>query len=338
MPSSAVHSLADFHTFGCRAHAAQLHRIDSLKTLHEVLSRTQKDGLPYLPLGGGSNVLIRGDYEGIVLKMEIKDITIVKEDNTHLWLHVGAGLAWQVLVDTCLSRGYYGLENLTHIPGCVGAAPIQNIGAYGVELSSFFQELEAVSTKTLTVKNFEAKACHFSYRYSRLREASHKEWVITSVTLRLHKVFSPVITYKALQEAIDTQGITSPTAAQMARIVATIRTAKLPDPRNLGNAGSFFKNPIIPKTQYLHLQKKLPTLMGTFLGNNMVKIAGSVLIEAAGWKGKRQGRVGVYEKHALILVNYGGGSGEDIWQLAQSIQRDVQEKFGVALEPEVVVR
>ena len=331
--------MQELHTFGCPSSAARLYKIASAQVLHEVLLRTKEDALPYLPLGAGSNLLIKEHYEGIVLKMEMAGISIVQENEHAVWLRIGAGLPWQVLVDYCLEQGYYGLENLTQIPGCVGAAPTQNIGAYGVELSSFFEELEALSTKTRTIKKFNHKACAFGYRYSLFKEPRHKHWVITQVTLRLPKVFRPECGYGALQDALNKQGITAPTARQIEQTVRGIRSSKLPNPDELGNAGSFFKNPIMPKRQYLALREKHPHLNLTAIHeqSGRVKISASALIEQAGWKGKRVGKVGVYDRHALVLVNYGKATGKAIWQMAQAIIRDVKEKFGVQLAPEVTV-
>ena len=336
-PHTPRESLQALHTFGCPTHAVRLYRITTPKTLDAVLSRGKEGKGPYLPLGGGSNVLFRGDYEGIVLKIEIDGITRAAEDRHHVWLRIGAGVPWQSVVAHCLSKGYYGIENLTHIPGCMGAAPIQNIGAYGVELTSCFQELEATSTKTRETRTFAAKDCHFGYRHSIFKEPSHRDWVITQVTLRLRKRFSPIITYQALQEALAKQGLSSPTARQVADTVASIRQAKLPDPKTLGNAGSFFKNPTIPVLQYRALQKRYPACTSTPVDGNQVKMSASALIEMTEWKGKRVGEVGVHEKHALVLVNYGRGTGQQVWQLAQEIQKDVAKKFGIMLEPELTL-
>ena len=332
-------SLKPYNTFGIDANARYLVDINHADDINTLLHLTDFVGVPKLILGGGSNVLLCHDFDGLVIKMNIQGIELTREDDTHVYLSVGAGVNWHELVLFCVQRGYAGMENLSLIPGTVGAAPMQNIGAYGVELEQVFDSLTAVHTLTGERRTFSHTDCQFGYRESVFKRDLKGQYIITSVTFRLDKQPTYHTRYGAIQETLTEMGVSPDTLSisAISEAVIRIRRSKLPDPAQIGNAGSFFKNPEIPKWQFETLKKQFETMPGYPLGDEAVKVPAGWLIEQAGWKGYRAGDAGVHAKQALVLVNYGSAAGREILALAKQVQDSVQEKFGVTITPEVNV-
>lgn len=327
-------SLKPFTTFGIDKKAKFFTTVKTLDELKAALLAAKEKQLPVFILGGGSNILLTRDIEGLVIKLEIKGIHLVKEDGDLLWVEVGAGEMWHELVLHSIAQDWAGLENLSLIPGTVGASPMQNIGAYGVEIKDVFDSLQAMHRETLEIQSFDAEACQFGYRESVFKQTFKDQYVITSVTFRLSKTPNFHLEYGAIREVLAANGIDQPSIRAISDAVIQIRQSKLPDPKEIGNAGSFFKNPTIPKAQFDELKASYPSIPG-YPSAEGVKVAAGWLIEQTGWKGKRIGEVGVHAKQALVLVNYGGGTGEEIKKLSEQIQASVYDKFGVQLQAEV---
>ena len=327
-------SLKPFTTFGIDKKAIFFTTVETLNELKAALLAAKEKQLPVFILGGGSNILLTRDIEGLVIKLEIKGINLVKEEGDQLWVEVGAGEMWHGLVLHSIAKDWAGLENLSLIPGTVGASPMQNIGAYGVEIKDVFDSLKAMHRETLEMQSFDAEACQFGYRESVFKHAFKDKFVITSVTFRLSKTPNFHLEYGAIREVLAANGIDQPSIHSISDAVIQIRQSKLPDPKEIGNAGSFFKNPTIPNAQFDELKASYPSIPG-YPSAEGVKVAAGWLIEQTGWKGKRIGEVGVHAKQALVLVNYGGGTGEEIKKLSEQIQASVYDKFGVQLQAEV---
>ena len=327
-------SLKPFTTFGIDKKAKFFTTVTTLDELKSALLVAKEKQLPVFILGGGSNILLTRDIEGLVIKLEIKGINLVKEDEDQLWAEVGAGEMWHELVMHSIAKDWAGLENLSLIPGTVGASPMQNIGAYGVEIKDVFDSLMAMNRETLEIQSFDAEACRFGYRESVFKQTFKDQFVITSVTFRLSKTPNFHLEYGAIREVLAANGIDQPSIRAISDAVIQIRQSKLPDPKEIGNAGSFFKNPTIPNAQFDELKASYPSIPG-YPSAEGVKVAAGWLIEQTGWKGKRIGEVGVHAKQALVLVNYGGGSGEEIKKLSEQIQASVYDKFGVQLQADV---
>ena len=327
-------NLKAFNTFGIEAVAPLFIEIHTTAELQEVFSQEEYRNMPLLVLGGGSNLLFTKDPEGLVLLNKIKGIELLKETKEEVLVRVGAGMMWHEFVLYSIARGWGGLENLSLIPGTTGAAPMQNIGAYGVEIKDSFQELQAVNRKDGSLKTFGKDECQFDYRSSVFKTSEKDKWVIASISfkLSLNPVFNT--TYGAIGETLKERGISEPTLEAVSDAVIHIRQSKLPDPKLIGNAGSFFKNPVIDEAQFSQLKLNYPNIP-SYPQANGVKVPAGWLIEQAGWKGFRRGHVGVHEKQALVLVNLGGATGEEIKQLSEDIQASVKEKFGIELEAEV---
>lgn len=328
-------SLKTFNTFGIAVIARQLVRISSKDTLLEVLQNPLLLSNPRLILGGGSNILFREDYGGLVMKNEIMGREVIRENPHHVWVSLGAGENWHEVVLWAIENKWGGLENLSLIPGTVGAAPMQNIGAYGVELASVFESLEAIHLKTGEIQIFKAADCQFGYRQSVFKGALKGQHMITSVMLRLSKRPLFNISYGALKETLEQMGVEELGLKQISDAVIHIRQSKLPNPLEIGNAGSFFKNPTIPEELFRQLKHDHPDLPGYPTNHHSVKVPAGWLIEKCQWKGIRRGAIGVHEKQALVLVNHGGGKGKAIHQLALDIQRSVKKTFDIELAPEV---
>ncbi|TAH10795.1 MAG: UDP-N-acetylmuramate dehydrogenase [Runella slithyformis] len=328
-------SLKPYNTFGIDALSRYFIEINAEEDLQTLYQLAELQRLDKLILGGGSNIVLTQDFGGLTIKISIKGIEQIREDNAHVWLKVGAGEPWHGLVLHCVERGYGGIENLALIPGTVGAAPIQNIGAYGVELKDTFQELCAVEVATGQKLVFSKTDCQFGYRDSIFKQHAKERYFITSVTLRLNK--TPVFRteYGDIQKTLEQMGVKEPSIRAISEAVIKIRRSKLPDPAELGNAGSFFKNPEILKIDHAALQTDYPEMPSYPIDTTTVKIPAGWLIEQCGWKGKRLGNVGVHARQALVLVNYGGGTGLEIRQLSEKIQQSVQARFGIKLQPEV---
>lgn len=332
-------SLKQYNTFGIDACAKYFATFNSIGQLEESLA-FNKPATPYLQpatliLGGGSNILFSKNYDGLVLKNELKGIALVKEDDDHIYLKAAAGENWHRFVEYCIQKNLAGVENLSLIPGNVGASPMQNIGAYGVEIKDIFHSLEAYHIQDKKLVEFNLADCEFGYRESVFKGKYKGEFVITSVTYRLNK--KPVfhISYGAIQQELDNMGVKELSIANISAAVINIRSSKLPDPKEIGNAGSFFKNPEITNEQFHQLKNEFPEIVGYDLGNGKTKLAAGWLIEQCGWKGYRDGDAGCHSKQALVLVNYGNAKGEQIYNLSTDIINSVKEKFGVALHREV---
>lgn len=327
-------SLKPFTTFGIDKKAKFFTTVETLDELKAALLAAKEKQLPVFILGGGSNILLTQDIDGLVIKLEIKGINLVKEDGDQLWVEVGAGEMWHELVLHSIAQDWAGLENLSLIPGTVGASPMQNIGAYGVEIKDVFDSLQAMHRETLEMQSFNAEACQFGYRESVFKQTFKDQFVITSVTFRLSKTPNFHLEYGAIREVLAANDIDQPSIRAISDAVIQIRQSKLPDPKEIGNAGSFFKNPTIPSAHFDALKASYPSIPG-YPSAEGVKVAAGWLIEQTGWKGKRIGEVGVHAKQALVLVNYGGGTGEEIKKLSEQIQASVYDKFGVQLQAEV---
>ena len=330
--------LAPFNTLGVEATADQFINI----TESSQLAALFREGFfkKYNPviLGGGSNVLIKSDLIQPVLKMSIPGIEVQNDKEDEVLVKSGAGVIWHDLVTYCVNRDFGGIENLALIPGTVGAAPIQNIGAYGVELRDSFHGLKAFVPETGVIKEFSVNECNFGYRDSIFKNDLKGEVIITEVTLRLQKSPHKIEdSYYALREYFQANEITEPTIKDVYDAVVAIRESKLPNPELIGNAGSFFKNPIVKSSVYQKLKAEYSNMPSFEAGNGKIKIPAGWLIEQAGWKGKKVGNVGTYKNQALVLVNHGGATGEEIYQHAMNIHESVKEKFGIELAPDVNV-
>jgi UDP-N-acetylmuramate dehydrogenase len=329
-------SLKSFNTFGIEARARYFVRVQSTGELHDVLANPVYGSLPKLILGGGSNVLFINDYfDGLVIKIDIKGIAVLEETGQSVLLEVGAGEVWHDLVVHTIEKGYSGLENLSLIPGTVGAAPMQNIGAYGVEIKETFDSLEALHVESGESRRFTNAECRFGYRESVFKHELKGQYIITSVRFRLSKMPVYHTSYGAIQDTLREMGVNELSVKAISEAVCRIRRSKLPDPAQIGNAGSFFKNPEIPKAQYDALKAQHPGMPGYITSQDFVKVPAGWLIEQCGWKGKIVGATGVHKLQALVLVNYGNAKGQEIKALAEQVQQSVQERFGIRLTPEV---
>jgi UDP-N-acetylmuramate dehydrogenase len=328
-------SLKPYNTFGIDAKARFMSSFDGHVQLAEILNDPRIAELPFMVLGGGSNVLFTGDYQGLILKNEVTGIDLVGEDADHYYVKAGAGENWHSFVLHALRNGWAGLENLSLIPGNVGASPMQNIGAYGVEVKDRFHSLEAYEIENGNLKTFDAASCQFGYRESIFKQTVKGKYIILNVTFRLFKRSKLNTTYGAIADELAKLGISNPGINDVSRAVINIRNSKLPNPAELGNAGSFFKNPLISASQFELLQGSHPDIPHYPAPNGDVKLAAGWLIEHAGWKGKRLGNCGMHAKQALVLVNYGGATGEEIWAHSEAVKNEVYAKYGVELEREV---
>jgi UDP-N-acetylmuramate dehydrogenase len=328
-------SLKPLNTFGIDASAKEFVDIQSREELEVLCCNFNLADRKVLVLGGGSNMLLTKDVDGMVIKISIKGIDVIQEDNDHVWIKAMAGEVWHDLVLWTISRGYGGLENLSLIPGCVGASPMQNIGAYGVEIKNTFVSLEAITIDGGEFREFDHNECKFGYRESIFKQEAKGKYIIVSVTFKLSKKPVLNLSYGAIQQTLAKHHIEHPTVKAVSDAVIEIRSSKLPDPKVLGNAGSFFKNPEIPNTQFELLKLQFPDIVGYPTTEGYTKVAAGWMIEQCGWKGKVVGHTGSHKDQALVLVNYGGATGSEIWQLAMDIQASVQRKFGVTINPEV---
>jgi UDP-N-acetylmuramate dehydrogenase len=328
-------SLKDYNTFGIDAKAQKLVRFTSAEDLKEIFGNEDLRGMKRLILGGGSNMLLTQDFDGLVLKNEVPGIELMDEDEDYYYVRSGAGENWHHFVMHCIDQGWAGLENLSLIPGNVGASPMQNIGAYGVEVKDRFHHLEAFNLETLETEVFDAEACEFDYRESVFKRRYKNKYIILSVTFRLFKVPQLNTSYGAIQGELNSLGIHEPTIKDVSEAVIRIRSSKLPDPAVIGNAGSFFKNPVVSEEVYRRIADKHPAMPHYPAPEGKRKLAAGWLIEQSGWKGHVRGNHGVHAKQALVLVNHGGATGNEIYSLSEEILKDVKSKFGVELEREV---
>jgi UDP-N-acetylmuramate dehydrogenase len=327
-------SLKPYNSFGIEARAGHFASFDSKEGLRDLLLSDLAKSSTLLVLGGGSNILLTQDFRGLVIKNEIHGIEVVAEDDEHIYVRAGAGENWHQFVSYCIQQGFAGVENLSLIPGNVGASPMQNIGAYGVEIKDVFHELEAVDIDTGVVRVFSLDECRFGYRESVFKTIYRNQFVICSVTYRLNKKPLFNTSYGAIQQELERMGVKELSIKAVSDAVINIRSSKLPDWRETGNAGSFFKNPQVSKQKFEDLKNSFPAIVGYPQGEG-VKLAAGWLIEQCGWKGFRDGDAGCYPKQALVLVNYGKATGSEVFELSEKIIASVQEKFGVQLEREV---
>ncbi len=326
-------SLKPFNSFHLDETAAQLVAVRSADEVLDFFDAFH--GRPALILGGGSNILLTRPVEGLVLKNEIQGIAETSEDPDHVYVKAGAGVNWHALVMYTIERGWAGLENLSLIPGCVGASPIQNIGAYGVELKDQFLELEAYDLEEKKIVLFTLNDCRFGYRESIFKTTHKDRYIILTVTFALNKIPIFHTSYGAVEQELSKMGVKTLSIAAVSQAVINIRRSKLPDPAVIGNAGSFFKNPTIPAPQFQALLQINPGIVGYKNPDGSYKLAAGWLIEQCGWKNFRRGDAGVHALQSLVLVNYGHATGADILALSADIQQSVQKTFGVSLEREV---
>jgi UDP-N-acetylmuramate dehydrogenase len=330
-------SLREHNSFGLPAVAATLIRITSDADVRRVLDHPEHGRARKFVLGGGSNIVLTKDLDAVVLKVEVRGRRLVEATDTHWIVEAGAGENWHDTVAWTLQQGWPGLENLALIPGSVGAAPVQNIGAYGVELKDRFHSLDAVDLVTGRSITLDAAQCHFGYRDSVFKQHLAGKSLITRVRFRLPRPWQPVLGYLDLERKMAETGNRSPDANTVFDWVCAIRRHKLPDPALIGNAGSFFKNPVVTEEQCRDIIGRDPEIVHYPMPDGSVKLAAGWLIDACGWKGKSVGRAGVYEKQALVLVNRGGASGAEVVTLARAIQESVYGRFGIRLEPEPII-
>jgi UDP-N-acetylmuramate dehydrogenase len=323
------------NTFGVAARARWLARVDSIGELPALLADPRLAGLPLLVLGDGSNVLLTRDWPGLALTIAADAVAHVRAANGAHRVRVEAGHGWHALVEWTLARGIAGLENLAAIPGRVGAAPIQNIGAYGVELDEFVESVEVWDRSAGRFTGIPREACGFAYRDSRFKsETDRDRFIVTALNLRFPPERPLRLDYPGVREELAATGVDTPAAADVARAIAALRSRKLPDPRRIGNAGSFFKNPIVPSAQAESLRTIHPLLPCWSAGPGLTKLSAAWLIEASGMKGHRDGDAGVSDRHALVLVNHGRATGTELRRVAERVITTVRERFGIALEPE----
>ncbi|MCG8391536.1 MAG: UDP-N-acetylmuramate dehydrogenase [Pseudomonadales bacterium] len=327
--------LSGLNTLRLPARAQRLARPATLDALEQLLAERPQDE-PLQVIGGGSNLVIQSDLPGLTICLAIDGMAKVKEDDHHVWVAAGGGVHWDDLVAWTVEQGWQGLENLSLIPGTVGAAPFQNIGAYGVELSQVVEQVTVMEVASGKVLHFAASECDFAYRDSRFKSRDRGRYIITGLELRLNRTAACNVSYGPLQAHFGGQDPTAVTPAAVRDKVIEVRRSKLPDPAALANAGSFFKNPVVATDKAAQLRQTFPGLVA-FDQAEGVKLAAGWLIEQAGWKGRRLGPVGMHSEQALVLVNHGGASSADVLALASAVRRDVWERFGVSLEQEPVL-
>lgn len=332
-------SLKNYNTFGINVSTNYFLQISSPDELAEYFDyKKLSSPLSHLPtfiLGGGSNILFTKNYDGVIIKNNLIGIEKIKEDDVHVYVKAAAGENWHNFVMHCVKNNFAGVENLSLIPGNVGASPMQNIGAYGVEIKDVFYELEAFDREDKKIVNFTKQDCEFGYRESVFKRKYKNRFVITSVTFKLNKIPVFYTSYGAIEQELEKMGVQQLSIESIANAIINIRKSKLPDPSEIGNAGSFFKNPTIANEDFIELKNKFPTIVGYELPGGHVKLAAGWLIEQCGWKGYRKNDAGCHAKQALVLVNYGNASGKEIVELSEQIIASVQQKFNVILEREV---
>jgi UDP-N-acetylmuramate dehydrogenase len=325
-------NLRPYNTFGIAAYATHFAEATSEDEIRELIAKKNR----LLILGGGSNILFTKDFEGLIIRNALKGIAVVDENEHHATIKVASGENWHSLVMHAISKGWGGIENLSLIPGTVGAAPMQNIGAYGVEVKEVIVNVEAIDRSTGALVTFNNDECRFGYRESVFKHDLKEKFFISSVTLSLTKKNHGInVSYGAISDTLKKMNVTHPTIGDVSNAVIAIRRSKLPDPDVIGNAGSFFKNPVIHVDQYNKIKKTYPEIPGYISDNQQVKVPAGWLIEQSKLKGLRVGNVGVHEHQALVLVNYGDGSGEEILNLSKKIQHTIKENFGIELIAEV---
>lgn len=335
MKEFSNYSLLAHNTFGIDARCRRFAEYDSVAEAQALARGLTDDDRPLLILGGGSNLLLTRDFEGTVVHSAIRGVEVVSETDSEVLVRVGSGEVWDTFVATCVERGWYGTENLSLIPGEVGASAVQNIGAYGSEVCHIIYKVETVRLSDGAVVEIPVEDCRYGYRQSRFKQEWRGQHLITHVTYRMQKTFVPQVNYGNIRAELQQRGIDDPTASQLREVIIAIRQAKLPDHRVEGNAGSFFVNPVVPRSQYEQLAAKYPEMPHYYVNDQEEKIPAGWLIEQCGWKGRTVGRAGVHARQALVLVNRGGATGSEILNLCDRIRQDVKQQFGIDINPEV---
>ena len=329
-------SLKKYNTFGIEAKAKQFVAVHSVEDLKIILVEYQSQ--PKFVLGGGSNMLLTQDVQALVIHIDLKGKKILKEDDDFVWVESQAGENWHEFVLWTIAQNFGGLENMSLIPGNVGTTPVQNIGAYGTEIKDTFVSCVAINIATQKMKTFTKEDCHFGYRESIFKHEAKDQFIITSVIFKLTKHNHKINTsYGDITKELEKQNVATPTLKDVSNAVIAIRQSKLPDPKELGNSGSFFKNPIIPKEQYEKAHALHPEMPHYVISETKVKVPAGWLIEKAGFKGKRFGDAGIHKNQALVLVNYGSATGQEILNVSKDIQATILKEFGIAIEAEVNV-
>ena len=326
------YSLLKHNTFGIDARCRRFVEFSSVEEACEV-ARTLSE--PFLIVGSGSNLLLTRDYEGTVVHSAVKGFEPSATDNGEVLVTVGSGETWDDVVARFVANGWHGAENLSLIPGDVGASAVQNIGAYGVEVCSLIEKVEAVRIGDGQLMTFSAADCQYGYRQSRFKGEWKNRYLITHVTYRLSTTFTPHLDYGNIRAELQRQGIEVPTADELRKVIIGIRREKLPDPEVEGNAGSFFMNPVVAREQFEALQAVYPDMPHYFVDERHEKIPAGWMIDRCGWKGRTMGRAGVHDRQALVLVNRGGATGQEVVNLCEAIRKDVRERFGIDIHPEV---
>ena len=333
------YSLKEHNTFGIDAKCRRFIEFEDDDEAVEVAKILRESATPYIIIGGGSNLLLTKDFDGIVVRSGIKghyfEESGDRSQESVVRMTCGSGEVWDDMVATSIKAGYYGMENLSLIPGDVGASAVQNIGAYGMEAKDLIVSVEAVEIATGQVMTISGKDCGYGYRQSKFKQEWKNRYLITHVTYQLSTSFQPHLDYGNIRQELEKKGITEPTAQQVRDIIIDVRNAKLPDPKVMGNAGSFFMNPIVTRQKYEHLAAQYPMMPHYEVDGSYEKIPAGWMIEQCGWKGKSLGRAGVHNKQALVLVNRGGATGAEIVALCDAIRKDVKNKFGIDIHPEV---
>lgn len=333
------YSLLAHNTFGIEARCHRFLEYSSVEEAQQIVSSLTTEDEPLLILGGGSNLLLTGDYPGTVLHSAIKGIKVLSDKElASVFLECGSGEVFDDVVAFAVENGYHDAENLSIIPGEVGASAVQNIGAYGVEAKDIIYKVEAVEIATGKLVVFDNADCEYSYRQSKFKHEWRDKYLVTHVIYRLSRTFVPDLDYGNIRSSLEKKGIASPTAQQLREVIIEIRNAKLPDPKVQGNAGSFFMNPIVEKAKYEELASQYLGMPHYTIDAEHEKIPAGWMIDQCGWKGKSLGKAGVHDKQALVLVNRGGATGADIVRLCETIQKDVKEKFGIEIHPEVNIK
>lgn len=326
--------LKNLNTFGVEANAEWYVDISDENDLKLLFDQNRWRNFPRLILGGGSNMLFTADFRGLIVHVKIQGIRF-ELNGDDVVVTAGGGVVWNDLVNYCVEKGFSGIENLSLIPGSVGAAPVQNIGAYGVELQDIFHSCRAFEIASGKIRVFEKEDCGFSYRDSVFKSSLKGIYIITEVSFKLSKIVMPKVSYGAISDELQKRGINNPGINDLSSVVSHIRVSKLPDPTTIGNAGSFFKNPVIPNAQFLKLKTDFPEIVHFPAEEGYIKISAGWLIEHCGWKGKVVGNTGTWKNQALVLVNHGNATGKEIFKFSESIIESVSSKFGIMLEREV---
>ena len=334
MKDISNYSLLRHNTFGIEASCSRFVEFASVEEGLQVADLVRREDMPFLIIGGGSNLLLTRNFNGIVLRSAISDIAVQTFSN-HSLVRVGSGMEWDGFVSWCIDHNLYGAENLSLIPGDVGASAVQNIGAYGAEACDIIDKVEAIRIADGKLVEICAEDCAYGYRQSRFKHEWKNRYLITHVVFRLSNDFSPRLDYGNLRAELQQQGIDQPTARQLRSVIIDVRRRKLPDPHVLGNAGSFFMNPVVGRAKYEQLHSEYPQMPHYSIDDQHEKIPAGWLIEQTGWKGRSMGRAGVHDKQALVLVNLGGATGAEVVALCNAVRYDVQQKFGITIEPEV---